>query len=259
MTTRASFVGLLGTFALAACGGAIDPGLGGASGSSSETTTSSPPPSPPSGAVDHPDSGPVPTPDPIDAGPPRAPASFDPKTPVESASGGCVPWTDVASETFVAAPSGSSSDSDAVVIARTLATLRGAWIGHASAPYGWLPAQWDLALEMTPDAPNAPNAPNAGRYAAVTSTFSPSFYYGSDDAQCSDLRSFRLTDVQAYGVGADIDITFHGGSTCYLPAWQGKLTGIAFDASGRRLQFRFATSDGYGPIVYEMWRVCAGH
>jgi hypothetical protein len=40
-----------------------------------------------------------------------------------------------------------------------------------------------------------------------------------------------------------------------LPGWQGELSHIELDASGKGLRFDFATGDGYGPVNYDLRRV----
>jgi len=40
-----------------------------------------------------------------------------------------------------------------------------------------------------------------------------------------------------------------------LPGWQGELSRIERDASGDGLRFEFATSDGYGPVRFDLRRV----
>jgi len=70
-----------------------------------------------------------------------------------------------------------------------------------------------------------------------------------------DAPHGRWTDVPTYN--AD-DIAFlYGPGQCAPPAWQGKLSQVAIDASGHRLRFAFTTSDGYGPVDYEMFNVCS--
>ena len=135
----------------------------------------------------------------------------------------------------------------------------GSWIGRAQAPSGWLPAQWDVTIAFTAD-----QQYTAYGYDGVTTgSFSysapvtPAFYYGTDD-HCAALHKWRLTNVSIAGnVGGQIDIPFwYGPSGCGLAAWQGELDGIELDASGNRLQLSFNRSDGYGPVNYDLYRLC---
>jgi hypothetical protein len=158
-----------------------------------------------------------------------------------------VPWSGVDSTPFVPATTSAT-------LAQTLAAMHGLWIGHAVAPQYWTPERWDLVLDLTPD------ETDGGHFTARTSTGSPSFYYGTDESDCAAMRRYRLFDFGTQGVAGAIDIPFPGGSpSCHLPVWQGELSNIAFDAKANRLRLSFSRSDGYGPIDYDLWRVCPNH
>jgi hypothetical protein len=129
--------------------------------------------------------------------------------------------------------------------------MEGSWVGHAAAPRSWFPPDWDLILDL------AGGDMLGGHYDAHTAGASPAFYYGSDGPACSALRNWSLSRLDADGYAGTIDVAFdYGPGQCGLPAWQGELSQIVMDATASRLRFSFATSDGYGPVRYDMFRVC---
>ena len=85
----------------------------------------------------------------------------------------------------------------------------------------------------------------------------PAFYYGEVDI-CPSLDRWRLLRTDGDGsISGEIDVPFYYGSgLCQLPAWQGELSSLTFDASGNRLRFSFNRSDGDDPVVYDLWREC---
>ena len=74
-------------------------------------------------------------------------------------------------------------------------------------------------------------------------------YYGTDssDPSCLALKQWSPTTLA---------VPFWYGTYCDLPAWQGELSGAALDITGDRLDFAFSRSDGYGPIDYDLYRMC---
>jgi hypothetical protein len=192
---------------------------------------------------------------PADAGPGAvadAGPGPDPQTPVQTAGQGCVPWPQADHSPFVPSPSDPLAQPSDTVLASTAEKLAGTWIGHAVAPAAWLPQTWDVLLTFAAD------GAYAGHYSARATAGAPSFYYGSDDPLCSPLRKWQLFGVSAEGVFGAIDVAFfYPPSQCDLPVWQGGLSQLATDASGTRLHLAFARSDGYGPVTYDFWKVCA--
>jgi len=92
-----------------------------------------------------------------------------------------------------------------------------------------------------------------GHYSAYAVGSELPFYYGAPGGDCLPLDEWSMLT----GVSARIDVPFdYGTAGCGLPTWQGKLDAVLFDADGNRAQFQFSTSDGYGPVLYDMWRVC---
>jgi hypothetical protein len=218
---------------LVACGGAIAPGEGkdaapdeGRDGSFDAHEASTPAP---------PDEGGTTVPQPL----------------VLANDGTCVPWSQAAGEPFLASPSDPLSQPASALLDATAASFVGSWIGHASAPPNWLPPSWDLVVQFTS------NGPHGGQYAAQSNALP--FYYGSQASSCSTLRQWRLFGVLADGVQGELDVPFDYGASlpCELPTWQGVLTRIATNVSSSRLRFDFRTSDGYGPVAYDLWRICA--
>jgi hypothetical protein len=180
-------------------------------------------------------------------GPAGASPAFDPAIPVHD-SGSCVPWSQRSAQAFVPA-----SDDGGQAVAARLASVAnqalGSWVGLVTSPWG----QWDVTITFTAD----------GHYVAYGYNLSevgpanpPAFYYGTD-VGCDSLKQWRLTSAAADGsVQGQIDISFGGPTSCSLPTWQGELSGFALDATDNRLHFAFSRSDGYGPVVYDLWRVC---
>jgi hypothetical protein len=127
----------------------------------------------------------------------------------------------------------------------TSSAMVGTWVGTAHSP--WQPESWPLLLTLRAD----------GTYDAQTfhGGEAPAFYYGSD-LPC-ELKRWRLDHVSLDGVGGQIDVPFaYPPEACYLPGWQGELHDIVFDAHNERMRFDFSRDDGYGPVVYELFRTC---
>ena len=137
-------------------------------------------------------------------------------------------------------------------LSRATIAMTGSWIGSADAPDAWMPAAWDIALTFKED----------GSYQAETNRMdAPPFYYGSVD-QCNDLRSWELNAVTTSGVSGILEVPFEYGWNgnaieCDLPAWQGEILNIAMDAGRTRLTFEFMTDTGYGPVRYDLRKVCS--
>jgi hypothetical protein len=239
------------------------------SGSSSGGPTSPPDPLPESGPYSDDETGPPigVGPEPGDCGcgdewqpvfdaPPPPPSMepvvpFAPQTPVKVA-GACSAFSLVPPEPFVAAKPDVNA-SVAQILGTTKASMTGSWIGSVASPW---PPNWYVTLTFEPD----------GHYLAMG--YNPSlpppnplaFYYGTNndtDPTCVQDRQWRLDGISSdLTVSGQIDIPFWYYPGCALPAWHGVLSGMAFDATGDRMQFSFETSDGYGPIIYDLWRVC---
>ena len=119
----------------------------------------------------------------------------------------------------------------------------GNWRGIVTTP--WIPP-YPVALTFG----------NDGRYSAksLDPSSSVAFYYGTDDDHA--FKQYRLEDVSVLGrVRGEIDIVFGYGAGSYdVGAWQGLIQELVLDASGDRLRFEFARSDGYGPVTFDLWR-----
>ena len=165
-------------------------------------------------------------------------APVDPSTPVFNQDA-CVPWSSVRGQPFMADDAGQSL----ATLTKDGVAIVGAWVGHAVAPWG----QWDVSVTFL-----------VGGHYIEPST---EFYYG--DSRCTSLEQWRLLDVSAAGAASgQIDVPFAGSQepdgslSCDLPAWQGEVSLLIFSVDGNRLRFDFSRSDGYGPIVYDLWRAC---
>jgi len=169
---------------------------------------------------------------------------FDWQTPVETA-GGCVPYDQRPVDAFVP----MSSASPAAQLAATSKAIVGPWIGAATSPW----RDYQVTLQFTAD----------GHWDGMgyDSSNPPPFYYGSSDATdapCTALKTYALTSGSVASVGGTLAVPFYYGAQvgCGLPSWQGELSLVQIDAPGHRLQLSFSTSDGYGPITYDLYRVC---
>lgn len=78
------------------------------------------------------------------------------------------------------------------------------------------------------------------------------FYYGSDVD--SPIKTWKLSSVNEDGtLNGLIDIAFCAAPDC-LPAWQGELRNLDYDATKNRMRFEFWRSDNYGPLTFELER-----
>jgi hypothetical protein len=177
-----------------------------------------------------------------EAGPP-----LDMATPVRG-NGSCASWSTVRGQPFVAAS--STSQSVMAILGDATKRMTGSWIGHAISPWG----AWDITITFTADNHYVARAYNGTAEGGSTP---PPFYYGTESG-CDSLKQWRLTGVAATGdVLGQLDVPLsYGPALCGLPTWTGDLFSLVFDASGNRLQFAFRRSDGYGPITYDLWRIC---
>jgi hypothetical protein len=175
----------------------------------------------------------------------------DGSTAVVDAGPACRVSTDAAAAPFVPSPSDPLASDPATLLSTTAAAMAGTWAGTAHAPWDGGEV-WNVTIAFTT------TSKYGGQYSATggatTMGFTaPAFYYGSD-LPC-DLKAWQLLDVQSTGIAGTINVTFeYPPEACYLPTWQGELSSVALDASLQRLNFSFTTSDGYGPIVYDLAR-----
>jgi hypothetical protein len=178
--------------------------------------------------------------------PPPAPP-LDRATPVRDGDA-CMPWSAVSGETFVAASPADASLS--VALSDLSGAVVGPWIGHATSPWG----EWDLTVTFTADGRYSARAYDGTGNAAASPL---AFYYGTD-VGCDPLKEWHLSGVAADGRGlGEIDIPFsYGSDGCGLPSWQGELSQLVPGSKHNRLRFAFSTSDGYGPIQYDLWLAC---
>jgi len=179
-----------------------------------------------------------------------ASTSFD-SVLVIATAGQCEPLSEVAAGTFVPAPGPPPGETIDTEVAAEVASISGAWVGYATAPSSWAETSWELTLSFTAD------SRLGGHFTANTPTDDPAFYYGSNDSQCDPLRQWAISTLGADGFAGSIDIPFrHESSACSLPAWQGELARIVTDLAATRLELDFSTSDGHGPVHYNLFRVC---
>lgn len=133
----------------------------------------------------------------------------------------------------------------AELLAGIQAAMPGRWEGLATSPWT---TPYRVELSFTAD------GHYSGRCTEVSSDCCLAFYYGSDDD--TPIKRYRVEDATLSGnVFGEIDIAFAYDDEYGLPAWQGELSHIQRDASGNGLRFSFATSDGYGPVEYDLRRL----
>jgi hypothetical protein len=179
-------------------------------------------------------------------------AIFDRNTPVETPNG-CTAFSQRPVLPFV--PQAGVPDSQ--LLAATTKAAVGSWIGVAHSP--WTPPTWYVTLTLT----------TGGQYTAsgyLTTTppsNPPAFYYGGvgdeTDPSCVSARTWSFTAVgPGSTVGGSIGVPFPSapGASCHLPSWQGELLNVQLDGPNQRMQLSFETSDGHGPVTYDLYRVC---
>jgi hypothetical protein len=137
-----------------------------------------------------------------------------------------------------------------VVLAKARAVLAGSWHGDVTTPW------------RSPAAVVATFDGNGGYSAHCTQNTDydggegccRAFYYGSD--RDSELKQWSLDSVTEGGmVSGKLDVAFcSGDESCYLPAWQGLIEALEFDASENRVRFEFWRDDGYGPVLFDLER-----
>jgi hypothetical protein len=135
----------------------------------------------------------------------------------------------------------------AELLAGVQAAMPGSWQGIATTPWT-TPCRVEISFTA--------DGHYSGRCAELPSDCCQVFYYGSDDD--TPIKRYRVGDATLSGdVFGEIDIAFAYDDEYGLPAWQGELSNLQRDASGNGLRFRFARSDGYGPIEYDLRRAVA--
>jgi hypothetical protein len=121
----------------------------------------------------------------------------------------------------------------------------GSWHGVVTTP--WVPP-YEVVAEFDAD----------GRYSASCVFNSDqccvAFYYGTDTD--TPLKTYSIDDATLSGdVTGMITIAFDYGDNDFgTPAWQGELSHVDIDGDGNRARFDFNTSDGYGPVHFELQR-----
>jgi hypothetical protein len=142
-------------------------------------------------------------------------------------------------------PGGTDASS---LLSAVQAKIVGHWQGLATTPWT-TPYEVDVTFEAD------------GHYSArctdpALAECCRAFYYGTDDD--SPLKQWRIDATLSGKLFGQIDIVFdypsEAGVEYGLPSWQGELSRIERDFYGDGLRFQFATSDGYGPVRYDLRR-----
>jgi hypothetical protein len=122
--------------------------------------------------------------------------------------------------------------------------MQGTWAGRADSPWT---APWQLTLVFRRDGTYSAHAADPANNLA--------FYYGTDK-DCA-MKRWRPEGAHFDGFFGEIDIGFDYGQTdCGAPSWQGLFEQVLTNAERTRLRFWFRTGDGYGPVKYDLFRVC---
>jgi hypothetical protein len=183
-----------------------------------------------------------PAPPALDAGAPMSPLSAaDAGAPVDTCPYPNYPATEWSPEPWV----DDTTTDPVALLANTRAILPGRWQGLASTPWT---TPYRVAITLRED------GHYSSRCTELPDGCCEAFYYGSDED--TPLKQYRIEDATLSGnVFGEIDITFKYDTELGLPTWQGELSHIRRDASGNGLRFLFQTSNGYGPIEYDLRRV----
>ncbi|MDB4936729.1 MAG: hypothetical protein JWP87_3701 [Labilithrix sp.] len=230
---RARLVVTAAIFAIAGCGGLVE-------GETDRTekrvigTGAGEPPREPCGTAECGAIGPS---DPPATAPPVA-LPGNPKTAFAWASS----CTAMPGPTSPPRPTPTSAEQRVAHLEGMLHDMVGHWYGSATSP--WMPP-YPVFLAFEAD----------GHYATRTAdpAGTPVFYYGTD--LDTPLKTWTLGDLTVLGAATGtIDIAFDYGMSFGLPAWKGLLHDVAMDTAGNRLALQFSRSDGYGPVVYDLWR-----
>lgn len=134
---------------------------------------------------------------------------------------------------------------EAALFAAVGSSMVGSWHGLATTPWT---SPYEVDLRFGADGSYSGRCTNLSEQCCVA------FYYGTD--RDTPLKRYRLVDATLSGtVWGEIDIAFaYGPDNEGLPTWQGELSAIERDASGNGLRFQFRTSDGYGPVKFDLRR-----
>lgn len=125
--------------------------------------------------------------------------------------------------------------------------LPGHWHGFVASP--WVP-NYSVTVDFTSSGYSAHCDQNSDYEGG--SGCCRAFYYGTD--MDTPIKTWKLTSVNEDGtLNGLIDIAFCTASSC-LPTWQGELHNLDYDATQSRIRFEFSTSDGYGPLKFELER-----
>jgi hypothetical protein len=120
----------------------------------------------------------------------------------------------------------------------------GAWRGVVTTPWT---APYEVEAAFTEDGHYSASCVHGSNDCCIA------FYYGTDDD--ADIKRYSIDDATLSGrVTGFIDIIFGTRGSYSEAAWQGELSDVDVDATGDRARFDFATSDGYGPIHFELER-----
>jgi hypothetical protein len=183
-----------------------------------------------------PDAPGVLTPTPAEPSSPPSPGSSS-KPPMFPWAGSC---SAIHGPSSPPRPAPSEAD-DPVYLATLRRDAAGHWRGVVATP--WEPV-YEVFVAFEADGHYASRSLHANL---------PAFYYGTDFD--TDLKKWSLTGVTPSGVASGaIDIAFQYGSTFGLPTWTGKLHDVTLDSASRQFSLSFTTSDGHGPVHFELWR-----
>lgn len=143
-------------------------------------------------------------------------------------------------------------DSPGELLVATQQAMAGDWHGVVTTP--WVPP-YEVLATFDADGSYSAHCVYNTDYDAGIDGCCRAFYYGTD--RDNNGKKWELLDVSTSGaISGEIGIIFYYGDNSYQsPGWQGLLQHVEVDATGDRLRFEFRTSDGYGPVAFDLWRL----
>jgi hypothetical protein len=144
---------------------------------------------------------------------------------------------------------GPNDESAAQAIATANASLTGNWQGIAT--NDWVPP---FAIYLSFDSAGGYSSRCQQNSEASTAGCCVAFYYGTD--RDSSLKRWALSSVDLAGkVSGNIDIIYYyGPGDSAVSGYQGKISGLEFDATGNRAHFQFVYGDRAAG-TYELQRL----
>lgn len=141
------------------------------------------------------------------------------------------------------------SESEYETLLTLVSGMTGSWQGWRVVPEGWQDGDARASVRFNDDGTYYAHCLDQSMECCL------SFYAGSDRVFPERSRHFEIDEINTLRRGSgSIEVFFDYNGEPGLPAWQGELANVELDASGDRLRFDFNTSDGYGPVHFDLYR-----